>query len=286
MAKYVSFYVGNLRKIGVVEGNYVYEVSEIGEDKERGNSYKLNEINLDIPIQPLAIICTLVNSPKMVGVNNKNEAREMVKSPKFFIKLPTVAIAHRQPIISPPDAIRPEVEIGIITRLKMKDINRSDVKKYILGYTVFNDITYPPGLKEDSYYAMRRDPTDGNVKKLLMRGTHFRNKVRDTFAPMGPYIVTEEEIGDVNSLRMRSYYNGELVQDGYSSEFIFSIEEILVELSKIVTIPPFSVVSTGSIGYTNVSDASEFTLKPIENALMVAEVEKIGRLENPIKIYQ
>ncbi|QXJ27686.1 hypothetical protein J5U23_00553 [Saccharolobus shibatae B12] len=286
MAKYVSFYVGNVRKLGVVEGDHVYEIRDFGKEEPKGSAYKLGEIVFDIPIQPSAIICTLVNTPRVVGVSTKEEAREMIKSPKFFLKLPTVAIAHKQPILSPEDAIRPEVEIGIIIKTKMKDVPRRNIKDYILGYTVFNDITYPPGTKEDFFYAMRRDPADGVIKKTLYRGTHFRNKVRDTFAPMGPYIVTEEEIGDVNSLRMRSYYNNELIQDGYSSEFIFSIEEILEELSKIVTIPPLSVVSTGSVGYTKAQDASEFHLKPIENALMVAEVEKIGRLENPIKIYK
>ncbi|QGA55403.1 2-hydroxyhepta-2,4-diene-1,7-dioate isomerase [Sulfolobus sp. E5-1-F] len=284
MTKYVSFYVGNVRKLGIVEGDNIYEIHDFGKEEPKGKTYKLSEIVFDIPVLPSAIICTLVNTPRMIGVSNKEEAREMVKSPKFFLKLPTVAIAHKQPILSLEDAIRPEVEIGIVIKSKMKEVPKSKVKDYILGYTVFNDITYPPGMKEDSYYAMRRDPADGKIKKMLFRGTHFRNKVRDTFAPMGPYLVTDEEIGDINSLKMRSYYNGELVQDGNSNEFIFSIEEILEELSKIVTIPPLSVVSTGSVGYINAQDASEFHLKPIENAIMVAEIEKIGRLENPTKI--
>lgn len=217
----------------------------------------------------------------MLGVESKEEAKEMIRSPKFFLKLPTIAIAHKQPILSPADAIRPEVEIAVIIKKKMKGISKAEVKDYILGYSVFNDITYPPGLKEDGYYAFRRDPIDGKVKKMYVRGTHFRNKVRDTFAPIGPYIVTEDEIGDVNSLMMRSFYNNKLIQEGFSEEFIFSIEDILVELSKIVTLPPFTIVTTGSIGYINAEDVSEFYLKPINNAVIVAEVEKIGRLENP-----
>ena len=241
----------------------------------------MDEIVFDIPITPSAIVCTLVNTPKMLGGESKEDAKEMIRSPKFFLKLPTIAIAHKQPILSPADAIRPEVEIAVIIKKKMKGISKAEVKDYILGYSVFNDITYPPGLKEDGYYAFRRDPIDGKVKKMYVRGTHFRNKVRDTFAPIGPYIVTEDEIGDVNSLMMRSFYNNKLIQEGSSEEFIFSIEDILVELSKIVTLPPFTIITTGSIGYINAEDVSEFYLKPINNALMVAEVEKIGRLENP-----
>ena len=279
MPKYVSFYYNNERKLGILEGNYVYEVEDF-EKEGKGNAYKISEIKLDIPIIPSAIICTLVNTPRMLGARSKEEAKEMVRSPKFFLKLPTVAISDGEPIITPADAIRPEVEIAIVVKSKVKNVGRSEVKKHILGYSVFNDITYPPGIKEDSYYAYRRDPSDGKVKKMLMRGTHFRNKVRDTFAPFGPYIVTEDEIGDLKSLRMRSYYNGKLIQDGSSEEFIFDIEDILVELSKIVTIPPFSIISTGSIGYVDAEDASEFYLKPVDKGLMIAEIERIGRLQN------
>lgn len=280
MTRYLTFYYKNIKKLGVIEGNYVYEISDFNSEK-KGEAYRLDEIVFDIPITPSAIVCTLVNTPKMLGVESKEEAKEMIRSPKFFLKLPTIAIAHKQPILSPADAIRPEVEIAVIIKKKMKGISKAEVKDYILGYSVFNDITYPPGLKEDGYYAFRRDPIDGKVKKMYVRGTHFRNKVRDTFAPIGPYIVTEDEIGDVNSLMMRSFYDNKLIQEGSSEEFIFSIEDILVELSKIVTLPPFTIVTTGSIGYINAEDVSEFYLKPINNALMVAEVEKIGRLENP-----
>ncbi len=280
MTKYLAFQLNGERKLGVLEGNYVYEIDDF--DKEiKGRAYKLDEIIFDVPVIPSAIICTLVNTPRMLGVENKDEAKEMVKSPKFFLKLPNIITAHKKAIISPKDAIRPEVEIAIIIKKKMKDVkNKNDLYDHILGFSVFNDITYPPGLKEDSYYAYRRDPADGKVKKMLMRGTHFRNKVRDTFAPMGPYIVTKDEVNDINSLGMRSYYDGKLIQDGNSEDFIFSIEEILLELSKIVTIPPMSVVTSGSVGYINVEDASEFHLKPINNAVMVAEIENIGRLEN------
>jgi len=280
LTRYLAFYYKNIKKFGVIEGNYVYEISDFNSEK-KGEAYRLDEIVFDIPITPSAIVCTLVNTPKMLGVESKEDAKEMIRSPKFFLKLPTIAIAHKQPILSPADAIRPEVEIAVIIKKKMKGISKAEVKDYILGYSVFNDITYPPGLKEDGYYAFRRDPIDGKVKKMYVRGTHFRNKVRDTFAPIGPYIVTEDEIGDVNSLMMRSFYNNKLIQEGSSEEFIFSIEDILVELSKIVTLPPFTIITTGSIGYINAEDVSEFYLKPINNALMVAEVEKIGRLENP-----
>ncbi|MBP1357611.1 MAG: fumarylacetoacetate hydrolase family protein [Sulfolobus sp.] len=284
MVKFVRFSIHGGVKLGVVEGDNIFEIEDYAYKEPKGESYKIEEIKFELPIEPRAIICTLVNSPNVVGVTDKEEARAMVGSPKFFLKLPTVAIPHKGIIISPKDAIRPEVEIGIVLKKRLKNASVSEVKDAILGYTVFNDVTYPPGIKQDSYYAMRMDPIDGKVKKLYIRGSHFRNKVRDSFAPIGPWIVTPEEIDDIYSLKMRSYYDNKLVQEGNSSEFIFSIEEILIELSKIITIPELSIISTGSIGYIGVEEVSEFSLIPRDGALMVAEVEKIGRLENITKI--
>ncbi|NON62771.1 fumarylacetoacetate hydrolase family protein [Acidianus sp. RZ1] len=284
MTKFLRFTHQGKTSVGVVENNYVYITESYREVEPKGEAYKLSEVKIELPIEPKAIICTLVNTPKMVGVESKEEARKMVGSPKFFLKLPTNAIPHLGIVESPEKAIRPEVEIGVILKEKLKNASINQVREAILGYTVFNDITYPPGIKEDSYYAMRRDPSDGKVKKMYVRGSHFRNKVRDTFAPMGPWLVTPEEVGDVNSLGMYSFYEGEVIQEGKSSDFIFSLEEILVEISRVVTVPEFSLVSSGSIGYKEAEEVSEYSLLPKDNALMVAEVEKIGRLENIIKL--
>ncbi|ARM75520.1 fumarylacetoacetate hydrolase family protein [Acidianus manzaensis] len=281
--KYLSFYIEGKRKLGILSDDekYVNAIRNFSDTESKGETYKINEIIFDVPITPSAIFCTLVNTPAMLGTKDKSEAKSMITSPKFFLKLPTLVVANNQPIITPKDAIRPEVEIAIITgEKKIKNATKKDLDN-ILGYSVFNDITYPPGLKEDGYYAYRRDPIDGKVKKIFVRGSHFRNKVRDTFAPFGPWIVTPDEINDdINSLTMRSYYNNELIQEGSSEDFIFSIEEIIIELSKIVSIPPYSLISSGSIGYKNAEEVSEYYLKPINNGKIIAEIEKIGKLEN------
>jgi len=269
--------------LGVIEGDYVYEVEGINKEP-KGVSYKLSEIQFEVPINPNAIFCTLVNTPRMLGVSSKDEARELINSPKFFIKLPYITVPHRGIVISPKSGIRPEVEIAVIIGKKIKNVSsRQEIFDSILGYSVFNDVTAPKEAKNDIYYAYRRDPIDGKIKKLPTRGLHFRGKNRDTFAPLGPWIVTKDELGDIGNLRMRSYYDNELVQDGYSSEFLFSVEEIIRELSRIVTIPENSVVTTGSIGYLRVEEASEYYLEP-KNTIMRAEVEKIGVLENYVRV--
>ncbi len=272
--KILTFFAEGKVRRGIVEGEYVID------EEGKGRSYKITEVKILPPVQPTAIFCTLTNSYKMVGASSKEEAREMLRSPKFFLKLPTIVIGYGDTVIAPKSGIRPEVEIGIVIGKKVKNITKDKVKDVIIGYTVFNDVTAPGEYKEDWYYALRRDPTDGIIKKVLNRGTHFRNKNRDTFAPMGPYLVTPEEV-NLDGAKMRSYYDDELVQDGTTEEFIFDIEEIISELSKVITIPEMSVVTTGTVGYINAEEVTEFKL-PAKSTEMAVEVEGLGRLINPV----
>ncbi|MEM0373870.1 MAG: fumarylacetoacetate hydrolase family protein [Sulfolobaceae archaeon] len=282
--KIVRFrYKGDKVLLGIVDGEYVYEIEDINKEP-KGQSYKLSEIEYEVPIRPTAIFCTLVNTPRMIGVKSKEEAKELLGSPKFFIKLPYIVTPHRGTVISPRSGIRPEVEIAVIISKRLRKVSsRHEINDAILGYSVFNDVTAPREAKGDIYTAYRRDPADGKIKKMSIRGAHFRNKNRDTFAPLGPWIVTREEVPDVLSLRMRSYYDNQIVQDGYSSEFVFDIEEIIMELSRIVTVPENSIVTTGSIGYLDSEDPSEYCLEA-KDTVMRVEVEKIGILENYVKV--
>jgi len=248
---------------------------------ENKETRKLREVKILPPLKPYFIVCTLVNSAEMLGFSNREEARRELGSPKFFIKLQNTLAGNGDLIEVPESGFRPEVEIAVVIREKLRNSSRREVVDSVLGYTVFNDVTAPGEAKKDNYFAYRRDPTDGKVKKMLMRGSHFRNKNAPNFSPLGPWIVTKDEI-DVEGLSMRSYFNNSLIQEGNSSQLIFDIEEILEELSKIIEIPPYSIVTSGTIGYKGVEDQSEFKLKAVEG-VMAVEVEGIGRLENPIK---
>ncbi|RFA96226.1 fumarylacetoacetate hydrolase family protein [Pyrobaculum aerophilum] len=275
--------IGGVVKYGVVRNDYVVIINDLLRPAESGELYKLSEVKLLAPLQPQAVFCALVNSPLMLGARNKEEAREMLGAPKFFLKLPHIVIGPNEVVIAPRSGIRPEAELGVVVYKKLKYATVREAEEAILGYTVFNDVTAPGEFKHDFYYAYRRDPVDGVVKKQLIRGPHFRNKNRDGFAPMGPWIVTPEEIGDVLDITLRSYYDGRLIQEGKLSELIYSPIELLVELSKIVTIPPFSVIATGTPGYIGVEDPSEYRL-PAMRTVMAVEADKVGLLENPVEV--
>ncbi|AWR99926.1 DUF2437 domain-containing protein [Metallosphaera hakonensis JCM 8857 = DSM 7519] len=277
----VSFLHDGERRYGYIEGDEVKVTEGLG-GRETGEEVKLSQVKLSSPFEPTAIFCTLVNSPRMLGVEGREEAKAMLGSPKFFLKLPQIVIGPGDAIVAPESGVRPEVEIGIVIAKPLKMATRDEVRKSILGYTVFNDVTAPGEMKEDIYYAYRRDPLDGKIKKMAVRGTHFRNKNRDTFAPMGPWIVTTEELSDVSGLIMRSIYGDSLVQEGSSDELVYGVEDLVMEVSRVVTVPKFSLITTGTIGYKGAEEASEYRFHSTE-AKMIVEVEKIGRLENIIK---
>jgi 2-keto-4-pentenoate hydratase/2-oxohepta-3-ene-1,7-dioic acid hydratase in catechol pathway len=278
--KIIHFEVKGKKKIGELKGKDIVEMEDYFSEP-KGESYSIDEVK-QIPFYPTAIICTLTNSYIMTGAESKEEAREMLGSPKFFLKLPSIVIGNNDTVYSPKSGIRPEVEIGIVVKDNVKNLNISEIEKHILGYTVFNDVTAPEEFKKDWYYAKRRDPSDGQIKKMLIRGNHFRNKNRDTFAPVGSILITPDDI-KIDKLRMKSIYGGKVIQDGSTDEFVFSIEEIISELSKIVTIPRLSLVATGTVGYSEAIEASEYKLMAT-NTIMEVEVEKIGKLTNPVKV--
>jgi 2-keto-4-pentenoate hydratase/2-oxohepta-3-ene-1,7-dioic acid hydratase in catechol pathway len=97
--------------------------------------------------------------------------------------------------------------------------------------------------------------------------------------------VTADELPSISGLKMRSFYNGVLIQEGTTDELIYGVEDLLIELSKVLTVPPNSVVCSGTVGYVGAEDPSEYKLQPMQG-VMVAEVEKLGRLENIVAVEQ
>ena len=279
--KLIGFRLGEEVHYGILKNGEVVEVRDILGLRETGRTFRLGEVAMAQPLTPTAIFCTLVNSPRMLGVYTREEARAMLGRPKYFLKLPTIVVGPGEPVVAPRTGIRPEVEIGVVVARRLKNASRREVRDAVLGFTLFNDVTAPGEFPHDHYYAYRRDPADGRVKKVFVRGPHFRNKNRDAFAPMGPWIVTADELGGLEGMTLRSFYGERLVQEGTTDEFVYDYVELVEELSTIVTVPPLSVVTTGTVGYSGVEDVSEYRLEPRET-VMAVEADRIGRLENPV----
>jgi 2-keto-4-pentenoate hydratase/2-oxohepta-3-ene-1,7-dioic acid hydratase in catechol pathway len=120
----------------------------------------------------------------------------------------------------------------------------------------------------------------------VLRGPLFRSKNHDTFCPMGPWLVTADELNDTSDLGMSTEFGDLAVQDGTTSEYIFSPEEIAAYVSGFLTLEPGDVVSCGSVGWTAEAarglDPTEFRL-PSSRGMLKLTIERIGELRNPVR---
>ena len=246
----------------------------------RGRGYDLEEVVLRAPIQrPGKILATIVNTRGMLGGNVS------LDRPRMDMKAPSSIIGPGDEIRAPPIGIRPEVELAAVVGRKISKATTKEAKESIFGYTVLNDVTAPSDSRDDAYEAFRRDKRTGEIRKTTLRGPLFRSKNHDTFCPLGPWIVTADEFHGWSDLRMTTKFDGVLVQDGSTSEYIFSPEKIASYISGFLTLEPGDIVSCGSVGWVpgtdGALDPTEFVL-PSKSGVLELEVEGIGVLANPV----
>lgn len=282
--------------MGVIMGAKVFETRKRGTTmallKEGGfvRPIETSEVSHDAtaiifraPIpRPGKIIATIVNTQGMLGGKDV-----FLDRPRLDMKAPSSVIGPGERIEAPESGIRPEIELAAVIGKKLSNSSEAEAKSSFAGFTILNDVTSPKDSRDDAYEAFRRDRTTGEIRKTVLRGPLFRSKNHDTFCPMGPVIVTSDELSDVSDLRMTTRFNGESVQQGSSSEYIFSPAKIASYVSGFLTLEPGDVVSCGSVGWTPTAlghlDPTEYVLPKLEGILEL-EIEGIGKLTNPVSL--
>jgi 2-keto-4-pentenoate hydratase/2-oxohepta-3-ene-1,7-dioic acid hydratase in catechol pathway len=201
-----------------------------------------------------------------VGLNYRDHAEEsglaVPKVPVIFSKFSTCVIAPGEPVVIPTTSERVdyEAELAIVIGRRAKHVNAEHAYDYILGYTAFNDVT-------------ARDFQFGD-------GQWQRGKSCDTFAPMGQTIVTTDEIPDPHRLRIRLELNGTVMQESNTDQLIFSVPRMIEFISASITLEPGDIVATGTPAGVGFARKPPVFLKPGD--LMEVDIERIGRLGNPI----
>ena len=214
---------------------------------------------LRAPIRPGKIVC--------IGLNYRDHAREAGVEPParplVFAKFPSAVIGPNDPIVvdaTLASRVDWEVELAVVIGKTMRDVSASDALDHVFGYTVANDIS-----ARDVQFA------DGQ----WVRGKSF-----DTFCPLGPVVVTRDELPDPQALALRTRVNGETVQDSSTAEMIFGVAELLASCSESFTLEPGDVVLTGTPWGCGEFMEPRRSLHPGD--LVEAEVEGIGVLRNPV----
>jgi 2-keto-4-pentenoate hydratase/2-oxohepta-3-ene-1,7-dioic acid hydratase in catechol pathway len=216
------------------------------------------------PVEPRAILC--------VGLNYRKHAEEFGQKipeyPVLFMKSPA-AVQHPGAAIEIPSRLRSdsvdyECELAVVIGRKAKNVPAAEALDYVLGYTAANDVS-------------ARD-----WQKNAGAGQWCRGKTFDTFCPLGPVLVTGDELGDPQQLHIKTVLNGVTVQEANTNDMIFSVAKIIEFMSASTTLLPGTVILTGTPHSIGMAHNPPLWLK--EGDSVMIEIEKIGQLINPVVV--
>jgi 5-carboxymethyl-2-hydroxymuconate isomerase len=219
----------------------------------------LSEVVLLNPVpEPSKVIC--------VGLNYHDHAAEsgttIPETPLVFAKFPSSLVGPGAPVVLPDDSAQVdwEVELALVIGSPARHVPESSALDVIAGYTVSNDVS-------------ARD-------LQLSDGQFVRAKSYDTFCPVGPWLVTVDELGGADDLGIGLRLNGETMQDSRTSQLAFGVAEIVAFCSRVATLNPSDLILTGTPHGTGYGLDPQRFLSPGDE--MTAWVEGIGELTNPV----
>jgi 2-keto-4-pentenoate hydratase/2-oxohepta-3-ene-1,7-dioic acid hydratase in catechol pathway len=157
-----------------------------------------------------------------------------------------------------------ECELAIVIGKTAKDVSRDRALDYVFGYTAANDVS----------------ARDWQREKSLGGGQFARGKSFDGFCPLGPWIVTRDEIPNPNALKIKTILNGQTMQDHTTGDMIFDVPALIESLSSTMTLRAGAVILTGTPQGVGFARKPPVWMKSGDK--VVVEIEKIGRLENPV----
>jgi 2-keto-4-pentenoate hydratase/2-oxohepta-3-ene-1,7-dioic acid hydratase in catechol pathway len=192
---------------------------------------------------------------------------EVPKNPMLFIKASGTLNNPNDPISIPrlSTNIDFEGELVVVIGKDAKNVSRDRAMEYVFGYTIGNDVT----------------ARDWQQNKDLGGGPFARGKSFDGFCPLGPDIVTKDGIMDPNNLKLRTYLNGQLMQDDTTANMMFDIPALIESLSSTLTLKKGAVIMTGTPSGVGFARNPPVWLRAGDR--IEVEIEKIGRLSNPVK---
>jgi 2-keto-4-pentenoate hydratase/2-oxohepta-3-ene-1,7-dioic acid hydratase in catechol pathway len=230
-------------------------VPAISEMVSEGKACPLKEVRLKAPLRPPAVFC--------LGFNYRSHAPELRRPvpevPVIFMKPSSAVVGPEEDVVLPKVAERVdyEVELTIVIGSGGRYITKGDAYSRVFGYTILNDIT--------ARDIQRRD--------FSLARPWLRSKGFDTFAPLGPFIVTQEEVGDPMDLELKLTVDGHVKQQARTREMIFDIPTIIEYISSFTTLEPGAVIATGT----------PENIGPLHDGeMMDAIIEKIGVLPNRV----
>jgi len=221
-----------------------------------------------VPLAQIKLLAPIPRPPKIVAVgrNYKEHAAEgsikLPELPKLFPKFPNTVIGPNEPIVLPKmsQQVDFEVELAVVIGRPCTSVSREEALQYVGGYTILNDVSARDIQFKDEQITL---------------GKNFA-----TFCPMGPYVVTADEIPDPGTLDIRCWVNDKLMQDSNTKHLIFDVPYLVSFISTVLPLEPGDVIATGTPAGVGVFRKPPVFLRAGDRVRM--EVQGVGVLENPV----
>ena len=282
--KLVRYLSEGKNKTGIVINDTTYDTSAFGEDYNESffendglsrlqkfvsdNKQTLpgagGKITLFSPVaRPSKIVC--------IGLNYSDHAKETnaipPPEPVIFLKSTTALAGPNDDIVIPKNSAKTdwEVELALVIGKNASYVNEENAMDYVAGYCLHNDIS-------ERAFQLERS------------GTWDKGKGCDTFAPMGPYLVTKDEITDVNNLRLWLKVNGKIMQDGNTANLLFKIPFLVSYLSQFMTLLPGDIISTGTPAGVGLGMNPQVYLKPGD--VVELGIDGLGTILQNVRAYE
>ncbi|XP_026754211.2 fumarylacetoacetate hydrolase domain-containing protein 2 [Galleria mellonella] len=271
-------------RVGYIEGNNVVDLNKVDSSipttllgiLKNGDVEKVQKLKStkppSVPLSAVTLAAPIHGIDKVlcIGLNYKDHCVEQNLTPPavpmIFNKFPSV-------IVGPNDAVRLrtevtkkvdwEVELTVVIGKKASFVKAADAYNYVLGYTVAQDISARDWQKEKN------------------GGQFLLGKSMDTFCPIGPYIVTSDEVGDPQTLDIKCSVNGVLKQTSNTNQLIHKIPDVIERLTSVMTLLPGDIILTGTPGGVGMYRSPPEYLKPGD--VIRSEIQNIGVLETRLE---
>jgi len=246
------------------------------------NGVDLEKLELEAPIMPKIIICGGANFDDHLEETKRSKPTEV----EFFLKAPNCVIGPKKAVKYESRVTEKydyEVELGIVIKKEGRFIPEEEAFDYIFGYTIVNDIS-----------ARSRQVIPWGESNFQLRFGEGKNY--DTGCPLGPWIVTTDELSDVSSLDLKTWVSGELRQNNNTKNLIWNVPKLVSYYSQFMTLQPGFVIASGTPGGPALGSDTELGADPYERDdgvkrgaymksgdQMKLHIDGIGELENPIK---
>lgn len=281
--KLIRYGAAGKEKTGVIIDGVKYDTSALGGDyneaffEDNGLArleefVKANEGRL-IPIGENERIGSPVARPSKIvciGLNYADHAHEtnakLPTEPVMFMKSSTSMVGPYDDIIIPKNSVKTdwEVELAVVIGKKASYVEEAEARNYIAGYVLHNDVS-------EREFQLERG------------GTWDKGKGCDTFAPVGPFLATADEIADDNNLNLWLKLNGEIMQNGSTANFIFKIPFLISYISQFMTLLPGDIISTGTPAGVGLGFNPPVYLKPGD--VIELGIDGLGVSKQTLKAY-